>query len=39
MELIAKQFMSSKEVPITFARELRQNLDEGSTLELGYDLK
>ena len=38
-ELIVKQFIGAKDVPIKYIKQLRQNIDEGSTLEVSYDLK
>lgn len=31
--------MTAKDVPIKSIKQLRQNLDEGSTLEITYDLR
>ncbi len=38
-EMAAKQYLSAKDLPIKHIVQLRQNLDEGSTLEVSYDLK
>jgi sulfite reductase alpha subunit-like flavoprotein len=39
LDLTSKQFQTAKDVPIKYIKQLRQNLDEGSTLEISYDLK
>ncbi|CDW71895.1 nadph--cytochrome p450 reductase [Stylonychia lemnae] len=37
-EMASKQFITAKDIPIKYIKQLRQNLDEGSTLEISYDL-
>jgi NADPH-ferrihemoprotein reductase len=39
LELTSKQFVTAKDVPIKYIKQLRQNTDEGSTLEIAYDLR